>query len=78
MADQELLDKIEKVVDERIRPSLEMDGGGIDIIGLDEKKLSVQLHGACAHCPHAIETLKGGVERVLKAMVDQDIVVSAV
>lgn len=78
MTDQKLLEDIKKVVDEHIRPSLEMDGGGIKIVGLDEKVLSVQLHGACACCPHARETLKGGVERVLKDLVDQDIVVSAV
>lgn len=78
MADKELLDKIEEVINERIRPSLELDGGEIKIIGLDKKNLSVQLHGACAQCPHATETLKYGVERVLQAMVDKDIVVSAV
>lgn len=78
MTDQKLLDEVEKVVDERIRPSLEMDGGGIKIISLDEKVLSVQLHGTCACCPHAKETLKGGVEKVLQDLVDRDIVVRAV
>jgi Fe-S cluster biogenesis protein NfuA len=72
-----LLNKINDVINEKIRPSLEMDGGDIQVLELKEKNLYVQLHGACAHCPHATETLKNGVERVLQTYVDLDIVVVA-
>ena len=78
MSDQELFDRIYEIVDTQIRPSLEMDGGDIQVLDLKGKQLLVQLHGACSHCPHASETLKNGVERVLKSLVDPDIVVVAV
>lgn len=78
MTDQEILSKVNTVINEQIRPSLEMDGGGIEVLGLEGKVLSVHLQGACSGCPHAAETLKNGVERVLKALVDEDIVVSAI
>ena len=78
MVDQELLDRINEVVNIHIRPSLEMDGGNIQLVDLRDKNLFVQLQGACAHCPRATETLKNGVERVLKNLVDPNIVVVAV
>lgn len=77
MEENLLLNKINDVINEKIRPSLEMDGGDIQVLELKEKNLYVQLHGACAHCPHATETLKNGVERVLQTYVDPDIVVVA-
>lgn len=58
MSDQEILSRINAVVDEQIRPSLEMDGGGIEILGLDGNILTVRLQGACCGCPRASETLK--------------------
>lgn len=74
----ELLEKIVEVVNTRIRPSLQMDGGDISIISLRDHTLSVKLHGACSRCPMALETLKGGVEKTLNALVSNDIKVIAV
>ena len=73
--DPKLLAEIQKVIDTQIRPSLNMDGGDISIIGLEGNQLSVILHGACSCCPHAAETLKYGVERTLQQLVSPDIVV---
>ena len=42
--------QIEQVLDE-IRPMLEADGGGVDIIELKNKDLTLHLLGACAGCP---------------------------
>ncbi len=74
----ELLEKIVEVVNTRIRPSLQMDGGDISVISLRDHTLSVKLHGTCSHCPMAMETLKGGVEKTLNALVSNDIKVIAV
>lgn len=56
-------DKIKKVLD-KIRPSLQMDGGDVHFIGFDEKSgvLKVELMGHCAHCPMSSITLKQGIE----------------
>ena len=63
-----LKEKVEKAL-EKIRPSLQADGGDIELIGVDEARgvVKVSLRGACGCCPHAAMTLKGGVERMLKA-----------
>jgi Fe-S cluster biogenesis protein NfuA len=59
---------IEKVLDEHVRPGLQMDGGGVDVIDYDPKTgvVSVRLTGACGGCPMAQLTLQMGVERTLK------------
>lgn len=61
-------EKIEKIL-ERIRPYIESDGGDIRLVSVDEASgvVKVSLHGACGTCPSAMMTLKGGVERAIRA-----------
>ena len=60
-------DKIKKVLD-KIRPSLQMDGGDVQFVGWNEKKgiVEVRLIGMCAHCPMSQITLKQGIEAEIK------------
>ena len=62
-----MLEKIKGVIDEKIRPSLKMDGGDVELVGFDEKtgEVQVRLQGACHGCPGATYTLKMGIERIL-------------
>lgn len=64
LAKNELIVKIDSVLDE-IRPALESDGGGIEIVDVKDGVLFVELHGACHGCPSAAMTLKAGVERIV-------------
>lgn len=58
---------IEKVIDEKIRPRLAMDGGGIDLVDVKaDNTVVVKLTGACGGCPFSQMTLKAGVEAALK------------
>lgn len=51
---------------ELIRPALQMDGGDISLIEVDDDNVvSVSLHGSCVGCPASVATLKAGVERIL-------------
>jgi len=59
-------EKIKKVIEEKIRPALAMDGGGIEYVGLDGNKVKVRLKGACMGCPSAQITLQMGVLRALR------------
>ena len=54
-----------------VRPSLQADGGDIELVGVNEETgvVQVKLKGACAGCPMAQMTLQMGVERVLKSKV---------
>lgn len=61
-------EKIEKIIEEKIRPYLEADGGGLEFVAFDPEtgEVQVRLQGACAGCPGAQMTLSMGVEAVLK------------
>jgi len=59
-------EKVEAVL-AKIRPMLEADGGGIELVDVtDTGVVKVRLQGACQGCMGAQMTLKMGVERVLK------------
>jgi len=60
-----------KAAIEEIRPSLQMDGGDIEFVGLDGKIVQVRLKGACHGCPSAGLTLSRGVEVHLKKRVPE-------
>ncbi|MFH1226254.1 MAG: NifU family protein [bacterium] len=65
-------EKLEEVL-KIIRPSLQADGGNIELVDFDEKSgiVKVKLTGACHHCPMAEITLKEGVEKILKEKVEE-------
>jgi Fe-S cluster biogenesis protein NfuA len=53
-----------------IRPALQMDGGDIELVGVNEEGVvQLKLSGACDSCSISWLTLKGGVERILKERV---------
>ncbi len=62
--------EVEKVL-EKIRPSLQADGGDVALVDVDEKNgiVKVKLQGACANCPMSMLTLKMGIETELKKQV---------
>ncbi len=51
---------------EKIRPSLQADGGDVELVDIEEGVVKVRLQGACAGCPMSQMTLKNGIERILK------------
>lgn len=52
---------------EMFRPQLQADGGDMEYVGIDEeKRVHLNLTGACGSCPMATMTLKMGIERYLK------------
>ncbi|MFO7840144.1 MAG: NifU family protein [Desulfosalsimonadaceae bacterium] len=51
---------------EKIRPSLQADGGDVELVDVEEGIVKVRLQGACAGCPMSQMTLKNGIERILK------------
>lgn len=63
---------------EQLRSALQADGGDMAIDRIDGTTVYVTLSGACGCCPHAMMTLKNGVQRVLRERVSEDIVVERV
>ena len=64
---------VQKVIDEEIRPSLQADGGDLELVDVDGTEVYVSLRGTCTHCPSSQITLKQGVEGRLKEVVDANI-----
>lgn len=55
---------------EEIRPYLKADGGDISLIDIsDDLTVKVKLLGACVGCPMSYQTMKNGVEQVIKKAV---------
>ena len=58
--------RVEAVLN-KIRPSIQMDGGDVQLVSIDnDNVVKVKLLGACSHCPGATMTLKAGIEQRLK------------
>lgn len=69
MTDQEKEIVVSKVKNglEQIRPILQQDGGDVEFVDMtNEGVVMVSLKGHCGSCPHAMQTLKDGIERALR------------
>jgi len=66
MKKEEILTKVNNVLDS-VRPYLQDDGGDIELIEVtDDMIVKVRLQGACGTCPYSLMTLKNGVEETLR------------
>ncbi len=61
-------EQVEKAL-EQIRPSLQADGGDIELVDVTDGVVQVRLKGACSGCPMSQMTMTQGVERIVKQMV---------
>lgn len=68
--DAELLMRVNQVLDEHIRPFLDRDGGGLDILRLQDFTLTVRYKGACGGCPSASTGTLFAISNVLQCYVD--------
>jgi Fe-S cluster biogenesis protein NfuA len=64
--DPEDVKKIKEILNEYIRPAVEMDGGAIQFSSYVDGVVKVELHGSCSGCPSSTLTLKSGIENLLK------------
>ena len=63
-------EKVEEVL-AQIRPSLEADGGGVELVDVAEGVVKVKLIGACVGCAMRQMTLTGGIERMIKEQIPE-------
>lgn len=64
----DLQKEIERLVNEKIRPIVNRDGGDVLFVDADEEQgiVRVRMAGACKGCPMAAITLQHGIERMVK------------
>lgn len=64
--DTQLDKEILELIDTRVRPAVAQDGGDIEYDHFDDGIVYLKLKGSCAGCPSSTETLKSGIENMLR------------
>jgi Fe-S cluster biogenesis protein NfuA len=67
-ADEARLQRINTLLDERIRPYLVDDGGGLDVVGLHDERLLVHYQGACGTCPTSLAGTLNAIQNLLRTI----------
>lgn len=63
--DSEVVGMIKELLETRIRPAIQDDGGDIEYRGFEDGKVLLKLRGACRTCDSSTVTLKNGIENML-------------
>lgn len=63
--DDEVVGMIKELLETRIRPAIQEDGGDIEFRGFEDGNVLLKLRGACRTCDSSTVTLKNGIEGML-------------
>ena len=63
-------EKVQEAIN-KIRPTLQADGGDVELVSVEDGVVQVRLQGACKGCPMSQMTLKNGIEKFLKKEVPE-------
>lgn len=66
----EKIKRIEKVLEEDVRPKLNMDGGSVELVDLEGDTVKVRLLGMCSGCMGASMTVNNVIQKILREKVD--------
>jgi Fe-S cluster biogenesis protein NfuA len=67
--------KINDILDQTVRPALQMDGGDLQVVNLEGNKLFINYHGACGSCPSSTAGTMKAIENLLREEFNPDLVV---
>ena len=69
--DDETVAMIKEIINTRIRPMVQEDGGDIVFRGFENGIVKLKLQGACESCPSSVITLKHGIQNMLQFYVKE-------
>lgn len=69
--DSDVVRRIKELLDNYVKPAVEMDGGAILFKSYKDGILVLSMQGACSGCPSSMITLKAGIEGIMKRMVPE-------
>ncbi|HTN36710.1 MAG TPA: NifU family protein [Arachidicoccus sp.] len=69
--DDDIVKRIKELLDNYVRPAVEMDGGAIQYKSYNEGVVNLMLQGSCSGCPSSMITLKAGIEGMMKRMIPE-------
>jgi Fe-S cluster biogenesis protein NfuA len=67
----DLRQRVARVVAEQVAPLLQMDGGAIEVVAVDNGVVQVRLGGACSCCPGSVQAVIFGIEDELRRRVPE-------
>jgi Fe-S cluster biogenesis protein NfuA len=65
----ELKKQVQRVVAEELLPALQMDGAGVEVVGVEGGIVQVRLSGTCSSCPATLQAVIMGIENELRRRV---------
>ncbi len=74
--DPAILSRINALLDDRVRPALAGDGGGLQVMGLEGKTLFIRYQGACGSCPSSTSGTLMAIQNLLQSEIDDELVVT--
>ena len=69
--DDDVVKRIKELLDNYVRPAVEMDGGAIQFKSYNEGVVNLMMQGSCSGCPSSMITLKAGIEGMMKRMIPE-------
>jgi len=69
--DNDIVKRIKELLENYVKPAVEMDGGAIQFRSYDNGKVNLMLQGSCSGCPSSMITLKAGIEGMMKRMIPE-------
>src|SRR5580765_3018011 len=69
--DDDVVKGIKELLDNYVKPAVEMDGGAIQFKSYDAGVVNLMLQGSCSGCPSSMITLKAGIEGMMKRMIPE-------
>ncbi len=69
--DTDVVVRIKELLENYVKPAVEMDGGAISFKGFNEGTVTLMLQGSCSGCPSSMITLKAGIEGMMKRMIPE-------
>lgn len=69
---------IKELLDTRIRPTVQEDGGDIVFMGYEDGIVKLKMQGSCSSCPSSIVTLKNGVQNMMQFYIPEVVAVEQV
>lgn len=70
-SDEDVVGRIKELLENYVKPAVEMDGGAISFRGFDNGTVTLMLQGSCSGCPSSMITLKSGIEGMMKRMIPE-------
>ncbi|MCB0696400.1 MAG: NifU family protein [Chitinophagaceae bacterium] len=69
--DTDVVKRIKELLENYVKPAVEMDGGAISFKGYDAGVVKLMMQGSCSGCPSSMITLKAGIEGMMKRMIPE-------